>query len=216
MRVEWIPYGVMDTNFTASQEANVEPSSEAGLATFGAKFSEMRRRFARWKRENPELETETELILRQFDLLKKQRRILKDLLRDKESCWICEEHTTLFNKLVDQIRQNFVDMMNIFILAGANFGEAQRGDLDACMLEGELDDNLKKFEMLKRINKQVLKTINAHTDIMADVVTECEISALEKANEMKTDADEAMRILTAGGSPFMEQVVSTESAQNRN
>lgn len=171
----------------------------------GTKFSEMRKQFTRWKRENPKLETATLPILGQFDLLKKQRRILKDLLRDKENWGICEEHTTLFNTLVDQMRQNFVDMMNIFILAGANLGKAQLEALDTRMLEAELQDNLKKLEMMKRINEQVLKTINRGVDTMTDVATECAISALEKANELKTDADTAAQVLASGGSAFMEQ-----------
>ena len=145
----------------------------------------MRRHFKRWARINPEIKQTISVILGQMDQLAMMTNIFDTIIKTSEYGHKGEDCRQAFEYTVSQIRQNFSDIYNLMILAGANQGKATMETLDQIALAKELNSNRIKLELLSELNMEVTRYINQTDGPYDNAMLEAEIETLSRMNAVR-------------------------------
>ena len=145
----------------------------------------MRRHFKRWARVNPEIKPTISVVLGQMDQLAMMTNIFDTILKTSEYGHKGEDCRQAYDFTVSQMRQNFSDIYNLMILAGANQGKATMETLDQIALAKELNSNRIKLELLGELNVEVTRYINQTDGPYDNAMLEAEIETLSRMNAVR-------------------------------
>lgn len=145
----------------------------------------MRRHFKRWARINPGIKPTVSVVLGQMDQLAMMTNIFDTIIKTSEYGHKGEDCRQAYDFTVSQMRQNFSDIYNLMILAGANQGKATMETLDQIALAKELNSNRIKLELLSELNVEVTRYINQTDGPYDNAMLEAEIETLNRMNAVR-------------------------------
>lgn len=170
----------------------------------------MRRHFKRWARINPEIKQTISVILGQMDQLAMMTNIFDTIIKTSEYGHKGEDCRQAYEYTVSQIRQNFSDIYNLMVLAGANQGKATMETLDQIALAKELNSNRIKLELLGELNVEVTRYINQTDGPYDNAMLEAEIETLSRINAVRqSKVPNEMAPSTASGTTSGATVAQT-------
>lgn len=111
--------------------------------------------------------------------------IFEAVVEDSEFGYKGKDSRKVFDNTASQIRQNFSDIYNLMLLAGANEGQATLKTIDLNALAWELNSNRTKLALLSELNTQIVRLVNQIDGTHDNVMTEAEIEALAILNAMR-------------------------------
>ena len=111
--------------------------------------------------------------------------IFEEVIEDSEFGYKGQDSRKVFDHTADQIRQNFNDIYNLMLLAGANEGQATLKTVDLNALAWELNSNRTKLALLTELNTQIVRLVNQIDSVHDNVMTEAEIEALAILNAVR-------------------------------
>jgi hypothetical protein len=145
----------------------------------------MQRRFKKWARQNPEMAETIQVIISQMHQLALDHDIFEEIVEDSNFGYKGQDSRRVFDHTASQIRQNFNDIYNLMLLAGANEGLATMKTVDLNALAWELNGNRTKLALLAELNTQIVRLVNQIDGVHDNVMTEAEIEALAILNAMR-------------------------------
>lgn len=151
----------------------------------GRSIPKMQRHFKKWAKLNPEMAETIQVIISQMHQLALDHDIFEDVVEDSNFGYKGEDSRKVFDHTASQIRQNFNDMYNLMVLAGANEGLATMKTIDLSALAWELNGNRTKLALLAELNTQIVRLVNQIDSVHDNVMTEAEIEALAILNAMR-------------------------------
>lgn len=151
----------------------------------GRSIPKMQRKFKKWAKLNPEMAETIEVVIAQMHQLAVDHDIFEDVVEDSEFGYKGENSREVFDRTARQIRQNFSDIYNLMLLAGANQGQATMKTVDLNALAWELNGNRTKLTLLAELNTQIVRLVNQIDSVHDNVMTEAEIEALAILNAMR-------------------------------
>jgi len=151
----------------------------------GRSIPKMQRQFKKWAKLNPEMAETIEVVISQMHQLAVDHDVFEDVVEDSKYGYKGQDSREVFDHTASQIRQNFNDIYNIMILAGANEGQATLKTVDLNALAWELNGNRTKLTLLAELNTQIVRLVNQIDSVHDNVMTEAEINALAYLNAMR-------------------------------
>ena len=145
----------------------------------------MQRKFKKWAKQNPEMAETIQVIISQMHQLAIDHDIFEAVVEDSEFGYKGKDSRKVFDHTASQIRQNFSDIYNLMLLAGANEGQATLKTIDLNALAWELNSNRTKLALLSELNTQIVRLVNQIDGTHDNVMTEAEIEALAILNAMR-------------------------------
>jgi hypothetical protein len=151
----------------------------------GRSIPKMQRQFKKWAKLNPEMAETIEVVISQMHQLAVDHDVFEDVIEDSKYGYKGQDSRKVFDHTASQIRQNFNDIYNLMVLAGANEGQATMKTVDLNALAWELNGNRTKLTLLAELNTQIVRLVNQIDSVHDNVMTEAEINALAYLNAMR-------------------------------
>ena len=151
----------------------------------GRSIPKMQRQFKKWAKLNPDMAETIQVVISQMHQLAVDHDIFEEVVEESEFGYKGLDSRKVFDHTAKQIRQNFSDIYNLMLLAGANEGQATLKTVDLNALAWELNGNRTKLALLSELNTQIVRLVNQIDSIHDNVMTEAEIEALAILNAMR-------------------------------
>ena len=151
----------------------------------GRSIPKMQRKFKKWAKQYPEMAETIGVIISEMHQLAITHDIFEEVVEDSEFGYKGQDSRKVFDHTAAQIRQNFNDIYNLMLLAGANEGQATLKTVDLNALAWELNSNRTKLALLTELNTQIVRLVNQIDSVHDNVMTEAEIEALAILNAVR-------------------------------
>lgn len=163
------------------------------------------KRLTKYAKKNPAVSEYVYKIAQQMLVMLQYRAAFNAIVRESEHGDRGEQSRAVFEATLEEMRQNYSDILNLFIAAGADVGKATKKTLNVSALKEELDSNQLKLDYLHQLLEQVTIYVNQVDGAGVNLGIETEIAALSQLNRLDQEAAKAARQVKTGKSPFMAE-----------
>ena len=166
------------------------------------------RRLTKYAKKNPAVSEYVYKIAQQMLVMLQYQAAFDAIVRESEHGDRGEKSRKVFEATIEEMRQNYSDMLNLFIAAGADVGKATKKTLNTPALKEELDSNQLKLDYLHQLLEQVTVYINQVDGAGVNLGIETEIATLSRLNRLDQEAAKAAKQIKTGKSPFMAETLA--------